>query len=224
MAVDVAEVLGDLHADVVVVGEQLQQLEPGEVEVVVLAAAHQVGVDASLHAVSSYSGDGGYARRAGRPARGGDATSWNVIDVVVLGTGAAGHDGRDRRPRGRGDGRPCSRRPTWSAARRPGRAARSWIPNNPHMGEVGVTDSREQAITYIMSLSRDMLEQRLVEAYVDAGPGDGRAAGGEDAGAVLRRARHAGLPPGVPRRQPRRRPDARVPDLPVRRARRVGGR
>ena len=45
-----------------------------------------------------------------------------------------------------------------------------WIPNNPHMGEVGVTDSREKAITYIMSLSRDMLEQRLVEAYVDAGP------------------------------------------------------
>src|ERR1043165_3312235 len=45
-----------------------------------------------------------------------------------------------------------------------------WIPNNPHMREVGVGDSREQAITYIMSLSRDMLERELVEAYVDAGP------------------------------------------------------
>jgi succinate dehydrogenase/fumarate reductase flavoprotein subunit len=45
-----------------------------------------------------------------------------------------------------------------------------WIPNNPHMGEVGVTDSRDKALTYIMSLSRDMLERRLVEAYVDAGP------------------------------------------------------
>ena len=45
-----------------------------------------------------------------------------------------------------------------------------WIPNNPHMGEVGVDDSREKALTYIMSLSRDMLERRLVEAYVDAGP------------------------------------------------------
>lgn len=45
-----------------------------------------------------------------------------------------------------------------------------WIPNNPHMPEVGVEDSREKAITYIMSLSRDMLDQRLVEAYVDAGP------------------------------------------------------
>jgi succinate dehydrogenase/fumarate reductase flavoprotein subunit len=38
------------------------------------------------------------------------------------------------------------------------------------MAEVGVTDSREKALTYIMSLSRGLLEQRLVEAYVDAGP------------------------------------------------------
>ncbi len=45
-----------------------------------------------------------------------------------------------------------------------------WIPNNPHMPEVGVSDSREQAITYIMSLSRNMLERELVEAYVDGGP------------------------------------------------------
>jgi 3-oxosteroid 1-dehydrogenase len=45
-----------------------------------------------------------------------------------------------------------------------------WIPNNPHMPEVGVADSREKSIEYIMSLSRDMLEQSLVEAYVDAGP------------------------------------------------------
>lgn len=45
-----------------------------------------------------------------------------------------------------------------------------WIPNNPHMPEVGVADSREKSIEYIMSLSRDMLEQPLVEAYVDAGP------------------------------------------------------
>ncbi len=45
-----------------------------------------------------------------------------------------------------------------------------WIPNNPHMGSVGVTDSREKAKKYIMSLSRDMLEESLVDAYIDAGP------------------------------------------------------
>ena len=45
-----------------------------------------------------------------------------------------------------------------------------WIPNNPHMAEVGTSDDREQAITYIMSLSRGLLDRELVEAYVDAGP------------------------------------------------------
>ncbi len=45
-----------------------------------------------------------------------------------------------------------------------------WIPNNPHMRDVGIEDSRDKAITYIMSLSRDMLDQSLVESYVDAGP------------------------------------------------------
>ena len=57
-----------------------------------------------------------------------------------------------------------------------------WIPNNPHMAEVGVEDSREKALTYIMSLSRDMLEQRLVEAFVDAGPAMVELPRGEDAG------------------------------------------
>ena len=45
-----------------------------------------------------------------------------------------------------------------------------WIPNNPQMSDVGVADSRERALEYIMSLSRGLLEQRLVEAFVDAGP------------------------------------------------------
>ena len=45
-----------------------------------------------------------------------------------------------------------------------------WIPNNPHMAELGVADDREQAISYIMSLSRGMLDRDLVAAYVDAGP------------------------------------------------------
>jgi succinate dehydrogenase/fumarate reductase flavoprotein subunit len=45
-----------------------------------------------------------------------------------------------------------------------------WIPNNPHMADVGTSDDRERAITYIMSLSRDLLDRDLVEAFVDAGP------------------------------------------------------
>jgi hypothetical protein len=37
------------------------------------------------------------------------------------------------------------------------------------MPGVGVADSAEEAVTYIMSLSRDVLEERLVRAYVEAG-------------------------------------------------------
>ncbi len=90
-------------------------------------------------------------------------------DVVVLGTGAAGltasiaaHEGGasvtvfEKADKVGGT-------TAWSGGQ-------VWIPNNPHMSEVGVADSPDRAITYIMSLSRDMLEQRLVEAYVDAGP------------------------------------------------------
>ena len=90
-------------------------------------------------------------------------------DVVVLGTGAAGltaaitaHEGGatvavfEKADQVGGT-------TAWSGGQ-------VWIPNNRHMGEVGVSDSREKAITYIMSLSRDLLEQPLVEAYVDAGP------------------------------------------------------
>lgn len=45
-----------------------------------------------------------------------------------------------------------------------------WIPDNPHLADIGVADDRDDAITYIMSLSRDLLDRDLVEAYVEAGP------------------------------------------------------
>lgn len=45
-----------------------------------------------------------------------------------------------------------------------------WIPVNPHQEEIGVTDSADEAFTYIMSLSRGLLEERLVGAYLAAGP------------------------------------------------------
>ena len=73
-------------------------------------------------------------------------------DVVVLGTGAAGltaavtaHEGGakvavlDKADLVGGT-------TAWSGGQ-------VWIPNNPHMGDVAVADSRERAVTYIMSLS-----------------------------------------------------------------------
>lgn len=95
---------------------------------------------------------------------------WDLeADVVVLGTGAAGltaavtaHEGGARvLVLEKAD--QVGGTTAWSGGQ-------AWIPNNPHMPEVGASDSRDKALEYIMSLSRDMLEPTLVEAYVDAGP------------------------------------------------------
>lgn len=91
------------------------------------------------------------------------------VDVVVLGTGAAGLTAAVVAAEG-GASVAVFEKSTHVGGTTAWSGGQVWIPNNQHMPEVGVTDSREQAITYIMSLSRGMLEQRLVEAYVDAGP------------------------------------------------------
>ncbi len=90
-------------------------------------------------------------------------------DVVVLGTGAAGltaairaaFDGarvglfeKDERVGGT---------TAWSGGM-------AWIPNNPHMAGIGVRDSREQALTYLNSLSHGMMLDELIESFVDNGP------------------------------------------------------
>ncbi|MEZ5599345.1 MAG: FAD-dependent oxidoreductase [Pseudomonadales bacterium] len=45
-----------------------------------------------------------------------------------------------------------------------------WIPNNHLEAEAGVPDSREEALTYLMSLSHGLIERHLAEAFLDAGP------------------------------------------------------
>lgn len=90
-------------------------------------------------------------------------------DVVVLGTGAAGltaavtaFDGGARVA------------VFEKAAQVGGTSAWSgghvWIPNNPHMPAVGAGDSPDEAFTYLMSLSRGTIEERLARAYIEAGP------------------------------------------------------
>ena len=90
-------------------------------------------------------------------------------DVVVLGTGAAGLTAAITAHEG-GASVAVFEKADQVGGTTAWSGGQVWIPNNPHMAEVGVTDSREQALTYVMSLSRDLLEQRLVEAYIDAGP------------------------------------------------------
>lgn len=45
-----------------------------------------------------------------------------------------------------------------------------WIPNNPHMIAAGIKDSREEALTYLQSLSHDLIRRELAESFVDHGP------------------------------------------------------
>lgn len=46
-----------------------------------------------------------------------------------------------------------------------------WVPCNPHQSSLGITDSRGDAFTYIMSLSRGVLDEDLVNTYLDTAPG-----------------------------------------------------
>jgi len=90
-------------------------------------------------------------------------------DVIVLGSGASGltaaftaaHEGArvavfEKHERVGGSS-------AWSGGH-------VWIPANHHMAEIGAQDSVEEGVTYLMSLSRGLLDERLVRACVGAGP------------------------------------------------------
>lgn len=92
--------------------------------------------------------------------------SW---DVVVMGSGAAGLTAAVTAARGgarvllveRSD--EVGGTTAWSGGH-------VWIPCHPHQAGIGVTDSREEAREYILSLSRGLMEERLIDAFLDAAP------------------------------------------------------
>jgi succinate dehydrogenase/fumarate reductase flavoprotein subunit len=45
-----------------------------------------------------------------------------------------------------------------------------WIPLNPHLGEVGVEDSRESVLTYLQGILGNRLRRDMIDAFLDAGP------------------------------------------------------
>ena len=45
-----------------------------------------------------------------------------------------------------------------------------WLPNNHHMAEAGIPDSREDALAYLHSLSLGVMDAELVTAFVESGP------------------------------------------------------
>ncbi len=46
----------------------------------------------------------------------------------------------------------------------------AWIPNNPHQAEHRISDSREEALSYLESLSLGVMDADLAAAFVDRGP------------------------------------------------------
>ncbi|GLV26749.1 FAD-dependent oxidoreductase [Sphingobium sp. Cam5-1] len=45
-----------------------------------------------------------------------------------------------------------------------------WIPNNHHMQEIGRSDSREQALTYLRRISLGKMDDVMIETFVDTAP------------------------------------------------------
>lgn len=91
------------------------------------------------------------------------------VDVIVLGSGAAGLTAALA-----ASGHGASVLLLEKSDKIGGTSAWSggmvWIPNNPYMAEAGIADSREEALLYLNSLSHDMIDPALAEAFVDTGP------------------------------------------------------
>ena len=45
-----------------------------------------------------------------------------------------------------------------------------WVPNNHHLGEVGIEDSRAEALAYVKRLTDGRTDDALVERFVDSAP------------------------------------------------------
>ncbi len=90
-------------------------------------------------------------------------------DVVVLGTGGAGLTAALK---AHAEG---ARVAVYEKAERVGgttawSGGMIWIPNNHHMAELGIADSRDAALVYLLSLSHDLIDPELAAAFVDTGP------------------------------------------------------
>jgi len=97
--------------------------------------------------------------------------SWNeIVDVIVVGSGAAGVSAAIAAQHGGAEALVLERSDKYG-----GTSAVSggvpWIPNNHHMHEVGVSDSRDAALTYLKALSTGGMDMDLAEVYVDEAPG-----------------------------------------------------
>jgi 3-oxosteroid 1-dehydrogenase len=93
----------------------------------------------------------------------------STYDVVVLGTGAAGFVAAIRAAHAGASVGLFEKADTvggttaWSGGM-------AWVPSNTHMAEIGVEDSREEALRYLKGLSHGLLIDEQIESFVDNGP------------------------------------------------------
>ena len=98
-----------------------------------------------------------------------------------------------------------------------------WVPNNHHMAEVGIADSRAEALAYVTRLADGRSDDALIERFLDTAPQMLQLHRGATPLAFTALAALPRLSPRVPRRQTGR-PLARPGPLRHERARRRGRR
>ena len=96
--------------------------------------------------------------------------SWDLLaDVVVVGSGAAALAAAVSASAGGAQVAVLERSETFGGTTAVSGGV-AWIPNNHHMGEVGASDSREDALVYLRRLSLGKIDDRLLETFVDTAP------------------------------------------------------
>ncbi|HUY66339.1 MAG TPA: FAD-dependent oxidoreductase, partial [Acidimicrobiales bacterium] len=97
-------------------------------------------------------------------------TEHSRADVIVVGSGAAALSAA-LAARARGAGVTLVERTESIGGTTAVSGGGIWMPQNHLMGEVGSTDSRTEALTYMGRLTAGRTPPDLLEHYVDRGPG-----------------------------------------------------
>ena len=96
-------------------------------------------------------------------------TSQRDVDVVVVGSGAAGLTAALAASEGNADVALLEKADTIGGATAVSGGV-IWAPNNHHMAAAGLNDSRSDAVAYITRLSDDRSRPAVIEAFVDQAP------------------------------------------------------
>jgi succinate dehydrogenase/fumarate reductase flavoprotein subunit len=96
--------------------------------------------------------------------------SWDVeADVVVIGSGAAGLTAALAAHEGGAKVVVLEKASTIGGASAVSGGV-MWVPNNHHMAEVGIADSRADAIAYVTRLADGRSDDRLIATFLDTAP------------------------------------------------------